>query len=154
MLTLNILFGHFTFSHKGIIFGLLSAIFYAFMNLYSEKYLNDVNSLAINTYSTLFSLIVLIIYAPPKFIFTNIITCKGIEYTIILAIFCEIIPLILLYSAIKLVGSVKVSIISNLEIPTAMILSIFLLKENISIFQITGAIFIIYAIYLVRDGTE
>jgi drug/metabolite transporter (DMT)-like permease len=154
LLTLNILFGHFTFSRKGIIFGLLSAIFYSFMNLYSEKHLNDVNSLAINAYSTLFSLIVLIIYNPPRFIFTNGITYKSIEYTVILAMFCEIIPLTLLYSAIKLVGAVKVSIISNLEIPTAMLLSIFLLRENISLAQIIGAIFIIYAIYLVRDGAE
>ena len=154
LLTLNILFGDFTFSSKGIIFGLLSAIFYSFMNLYSEKHLQAVNSLAINAYSTLFSLIVLIIYNPPKFIFTGGLTYKSTGYIIILAIFCEIIPLTLLYSAIKIVGAVKVSIISNLEIPTAMVLSVFLLRENISPTQIIGAIFIIYAIYLVRDGSE
>lgn len=151
LLTLNILFGHFTFSEKGVIFGILSAIFYSFMNLYSEKRLNAVNSLSINAYSTLFSLITLIIYNPPKFLFTSVISYKSLEYTIILAIFCEIVPLTLLYSAIKLLGAVKVSIISNLEIPTAMIFSIFLLREDISFTQVIGAIFIIYAIYLISD---
>lgn len=151
LLTLNILFGNFTFSDKGVLFGLLSAIFYSFMSLYSEKHLKAVNSLAINAYSTLFSLITLIICNPPKFLFTSVITYKSIEYTIILAIFCEIVPLTLLYSAIKLLGAVKVSIISNLEIPTAIILSIFLLREDISFTQVIGAIFIIYAIYLVSD---
>ena len=121
------------------------------MNLYSEKRLNAVNSLSINAYSTLFSLITLIIYNPPKFLFTSVISYKSLEYTIILAIFCEIVPLTLLYSAIKLLGAVKVSIISNLEIPTAMIFSIFLLREDISFTQVIGAIFIIYAIYLISD---
>lgn len=154
LLTLNIIFGDFTFSIIGIIFGLFSAIFYSFMNLYSEKYLKAVSSLAINAYSTLFSLIVLILYSPPKFLFENVITNKSIEYTIILALLCEIVPLTLLYSAIKMIGSVKVSIISNLEIPTAMIFSIFFLRESITIMQIIGAIFIIYAIYLISDDAK
>jgi len=151
ILTLNIIYGEFKYSIKGIIFGLLCAIFYCFMNIYSEKKLLHINSLAINAYSTLFSLITLIIYSPPKFIFSGGLSAKGIMYTSILATFCEIVPLTLLYASIKYIGSLKVSIINNLEIPVAMILSVCLLKEKITISQIIGAILILCAIYLIRD---
>jgi len=69
---------------------------------------------------------------------------------IILAIFCEIIPLTLLYAAIKKIGAVKVSIISNLEIPTSLIISIIILKESFSTSQFFGALIVVYAVYLIK----
>ena len=150
-LTLNLIFGKLHYSFKGIIFGILCAVFYCFMNIYSEKKLLHINALTINAYSTMFSLISLIIYSFPKFIFNGGVSAQGIMYTSILATFCEIIPLTLLYAAIKQIGSLKVSIINNLEIPVAMILSVCLLKEEITLSQIIGALLILYAIYLIRD---
>jgi len=150
-LTLNLIFGELKYSLKGIIFGVLCAVFYCFMNIYSEKKLLHINALTINAYSTLFSLISLIIYSFPKFLFLGGVSAQGIVYTSILATFCEIIPLTLLYAAIKDIGSLKVSIINNLEIPIAMILSVCFLKEEITLSQIIGAILILYAIYLIRD---
>jgi len=151
ILTLNIIYGEFKYSVRGIIFGLLCAVFYCFMNIYSEKKLLHINALAINAYSTLFSLITLIIFSPPRFIFSGILSGEGIMYTAILATLCEIVPLTLLYASIKYIGSLKVSIINNLEIPVAMILSVCLLKEKITISQMIGATFILCAIYLIRD---
>ncbi|MCT8978352.1 DMT family transporter [Clostridium sp. CX1] len=151
VLTLNILSGGFQYSIKGLIFGLLSAVFYAFMNLYTEKKLDNVDSLSINAYSTLFSLLILILYQPPKILFTGEIKLEGLLYTTILAIICEIIPLTLLYEAIYHIGALKVSIISNLEIPTSIIVSFIFLKEGVSLTQILGAVLIFYAIHLVRQ---
>lgn len=150
ILTLNILSGGLRYSIKGIIFGLLAAVFYAFMNLYSEKKLENVDALVINAYSTLFSLITLIIYKWPNFLFDGHITFKSLTYIIILAVFCEIVPLTLLYAAIKHIGSLKVSIISNLELPTAIIFSFVILKEAVSVMQIIGAGLIFYAVHLIR----
>lgn len=150
ILTLNILSGHLKYSIKGIIFGLLAAVFYAFMNLYSEKKLENVDALLINAYSTLFSLISLIIYKWPVFLFNGYITLKSLTYIIILAVFCEIVPLTLLYAAIKHIGSLKVSIISNLELPTAIIVSFVILNESVSAAQIIGAGLIFYAVHLIR----
>lgn len=149
--TLNIIGNGFKYSSKGIMFGILSAVFYAFMNMYSEKHFGDVNSLVINAYSTFFSLISLLIYRPPYFLIHNSLSAASILYIFILATFCEIIPLTLLYAAIKRIGSVKVSIISNLEIPTAILISFFIIKEPISIYQIVGASLIIYAVYVIKS---
>jgi len=150
ILTLNIFSGEVRYSIKGIIFGLLAAVFYTFMNLYSEKKLENVDSLLINAYSTLFSLISLIIYKWPSFLFNGQITLESLTYIIILAVCCEIVPLTLLYASIKHIGSLKVSIISNLELPTAIIVSFVILKESVSIMQIIGALLIFYAVHLTR----
>jgi drug/metabolite transporter (DMT)-like permease len=151
VLSLNILSGSFKYSMRGVIFGLLSAVFYAFMNLYTEKKLEGVDSLSINAYSTLFSLISLLIYKWPFFLFKGNIKIDSVFYIIILALVCEIVPLTLLYAAIKHIGSLKVSIISNLEIPTAMLVSFLVLKEQVHFSQIMGAILIVYTVYLIRE---
>lgn len=151
VLTLNILSGKFEYSTKGIIFGFLSAIFYSFMNIYSENKLQSVDSLTINGYSTLFSLVTLLLYESPTFLFSMQYSKESLVNITILAIFCEIIPLTLLYASLKYIGAVKVSIISNLEIPTAMLLSIFLLKEAITGTQIIGAVLIIVAVYMIKE---
>jgi drug/metabolite transporter (DMT)-like permease len=150
VLALGLLNGQGKYSFKGIILGILAAVFYAFMNIYSEKKLIAVDSFRINAYSTLFSLISLIIYKFPTFVFKGEVTRATLLYTIILAVFCEIIPLTLMYAAIKYIGSLKVSIIGNIETPTAMLLSFFVLKEHISFVQVIGAILIFYAVYIIR----
>ncbi|MFL0248241.1 DMT family transporter [Candidatus Clostridium stratigraminis] len=150
ILALNLLNGNINYSSKGIIFGLLSAAFYAFMNIYSEKKLTNIDSFSINAYSTLFSLISLILYKFPIFIFNGEVTKTTFICTVILAVFCEIIPLTLMYAAIKHIGSLKVSIIGNLETPTAMLLSFFVLREPISFVQVLGAILIFCAVYIIR----
>lgn len=142
--------GSLQYSIIGIGFGILSAVFYAFMNIYSEEKLSKVDALTINAYSTLFSLISLIIYKFPSFIFKGDLSKSLVTYTAILAVFCEIIPLTLMYAAIKHIGSLKASIIGNIETPTAMLLSYFLLKESISLIQVFGALLVIYAVYIIR----
>lgn len=151
ILTLNIFNGQLAYSFVGVLYGLMSAVFYSFMNVYSETKLSKVQPLAINAYSTLFSLLSLMAYKFPKFLFTNELSMSGLKYTIILALFCEIIPLTLLYASIKLIGSLKVSIISNLEIPTAMVISLFLLREKVLTVQLLGSALIIAALYLVKE---
>ncbi|MDF2880457.1 MAG: protein of unknown function transrane [Clostridiaceae bacterium] len=151
ILTLNLISGKFNYSLKGIIIGLLSAVFYAFMNIFTEKKLSNVEPLTINAYSTLFSLASLCLYSFPTFLFRGEVSVKGLIYIVNLAFFCEIIPLTLLYASISYIGALKVSIISNLEIPTSMIVGLLFLGERVSIMQIIGAICIIYAVYLLRE---
>jgi len=150
LLTLDILTGNFKYSLKGVVFALLCAMFYAFMNIYSEEKLEGLEPLAINAYSTFFSLICLMTYKFPIFVFKGEVSLRLLGYTAILALFCEIIPLTLLYAAIKRIGSLKVSIIGNLEIPTAMLVSFFILHEQIGYMQIIGTGLVVYAIYSIR----
>lgn len=147
---LGLMKGEIKYSPLGILFGILAAVFYAFMNIYSEHRLSNVEPLAINAYSTLFSLLSLMVYKFPVFIFQGKVSTNMIKYTVILALFCEIIPLTLMYAAIKYIGSLKASIIGNIETPTAMLLSFLILKEPITIIQLLGAVLIFYAVYIIR----
>ncbi|AYD39940.1 DMT family transporter [Clostridium fermenticellae] len=149
-LALGILKGMGTFSAIGIVYGILSAVFYAFMNIYTEKKMSNMNSFSINFYSILFSFISLILVKLPHIDFYINFNIKLVVSVLLLAVMCEIIPLTLLYSAIKKIGSLRVSIIGNLEIPTAMFLSVLILKENVTILQVIGAFMVIYAVYSIR----
>lgn len=150
ILSLDLLKGNEKISIVGIIYGVLCAVFYAFMNLYTEKKLEDINPMTISIYSTIFSLLTLLVYRTPSSLSYKFITRQSIIYIILLAVFCEIIPLTLLYASIKCIGALKVSIISNLEIPSAMIISYFILNEKVDILQIFGAVLIILAANIVR----
>jgi drug/metabolite transporter (DMT)-like permease len=150
IMTLDLLKGSLKYSLLGVLFGVLSALFYSFMNIYSEERLQNIEPLTINAYSTLFSLISLLCIKFPSFLFSGPISINLTIYTISLAVFCEIIPLTLLYAGIKNIGSVKVSIIGNLEIPTSIIISTYLLKINMNLFQITGTAMVIYSVYLLK----
>ncbi|WP_291729975.1 DMT family transporter [Clostridium sp.] len=151
VLGLNVFNGSVDYTFKGIIFGLLSAVFYAFMNLYSEKNLQNIYSMTINAYSTLFSLITLVIYRPPYFLLEDKINMKGILYIILLAVVTDVIPLTLLYASIKYIGAVKTSIIGNLEIPASIIISSIVLKERVYMAQIIGALMILCSVYIITQ---
>lgn len=150
ILALNILNSGMSYSKIGILYGLLSALFYCFMNIYSENHMYNIEALTINAYSTFFSLIALLIYRFPFFLFKEHLSFGLLSYTAILAVFCEIIPLTLMYAAIKHIGSLKASIIGNIETPTAMLLSFFVLREQINFLQVIGAALVFYAVYMIR----
>ncbi|MFD3155379.1 DMT family transporter [Haloimpatiens sp. FM7330] len=150
MCTLDFFHGKIQYSMIGIIFGILCAVFYAFMNIYTESKLEDIPPLIINAYSTLFALITILIYNPPVFLFKTNFSFESLFYIFILAVVCEVIPLTLLYSAIRYIGSLKVSVLGNLEIPSAVLLSFIFLKESISPIQILGMVLVIFAAILIK----
>lgn len=149
-LSLGISLNSVNISIVGLISGLAAAFFYSFMNIYSGKRLPEVNSITVNFYSTAFSLLSLVIYSFPFYLFKGQVTVRLLIYTSLLSVFCEIIPLTLLYAAIKKIGSLKTSVIGNLEIPTAMLLSYFCLGQKINSTQIIGAAMVAYAVYRIK----
>lgn len=152
ILALNLFGRNHSYPVFGIALGLMSAVFYAFINIFSEKKLEKVDSLAINAYSTLFSLIALCLYRFPSYIFRGEVNPDSIIYIVLLAIFCEILPLTMLYASLKLIGALKVSVISNLEIPTAFVMAYLFLNEKITVSQLFGSALIVCAIILIRNG--
>jgi drug/metabolite transporter (DMT)-like permease len=154
ILALNLAGGNLSYPAIGIILGLMSALFYAFMNIFSEKRLESVDSLAINAYTTLFSLITLCIYRFPSYFFRGEVNPESIKYIVLLAVLGEILPLTLLYAAIKHIGALKVSVISNIEIPTAIMLAYLFLYEKITLSQLAGSMLIVCAVILIRNSEK
>ncbi len=134
----------------GIAYGILAAIFYAFMNIYSEKIVEEVPPIVITLYTTIFSLIVLLIFNPGFIPKLKILSIASIQNAACLAFFCEIIPLTLLYGAIKYIGPVTTSIISTLELPSSAIFSFLFMNETIYPVQIGGILLAIYSIITLK----
>jgi drug/metabolite transporter (DMT)-like permease len=137
-------------SFIGVLFGILSAVFYSFMNIYAEGIVEDTPPLVITFYTTIFSLAALLIFNT-KFIFR----ISTLHFDVfmnagMLAFFCEIIPLTLLYAAIKQIGPVKTSIISTLELPVSAIVSFALIGEVLLPMQFAGIILVLFSIIALR----
>jgi drug/metabolite transporter (DMT)-like permease len=138
--------------YKGIIYGLLSAVFYSAMNIYAEEIVEDVNELIITFYTTMFSLIVLFIFNYKFILKLSYVDFVSIKNALNLALFCEIIPLTLLYSAIKHIGPVSTSIISTFEIPSSAILGAVFLGEILSPIQIFGILIVVLSIIYLKKS--
>ncbi|MDO6355505.1 DMT family transporter [Caloramator sp. CAR-1] len=134
----------------GIIFGLLSAVFYAGVNIYAKYIVEDVPEVLVTFYSTTFSLLVLLIFNFPFIFKLSSISFVSVKNAALLAVFCEIIPLTLLYAAIKYVGPVTTSIISTIEIPSAAVLSFIFMGERLNIIQVIGIILVIICVILLK----
>lgn len=134
----------------GICFGILAALFYSFMNIYAEGIVDEIPPMVITLYTTLFSLIILLIFNPSFISKLRVVSTSSIINAASLAFFCEIIPLTLLYAAIKNIGAVTTSIISTLELPSSALFSFFLLNEKLSIIQILGILLAVYSVIALK----
>ncbi|MCX7904555.1 MAG: DMT family transporter [Caloramator sp.] len=134
----------------GVLFGLLSAIFYAGLNIYAKYIVEDVPEILVTFYSTTFSLLVLLIFNFTFILKLSSVSLTSVKNAALLAVFCEIIPLTLLYAAIKYVGPVTTSIISTIEIPSAAILSFIFMGERLNIIQVIGIILVIFCVILLK----
>jgi drug/metabolite transporter (DMT)-like permease len=138
-------------SWLGVAFGLLAAVFYSFMNLYAQKIVEDIPGLVITFYTTVISLAVLFIFNFGFVEKLTMVTWPAASNAALLAFFCEIIPLTLLYEAIKKIGPVSTSIISSMELPASALIAFVVLGERLSWLQIAGILVVIYCVIKLKN---
>ena len=153
-LVLNLIEFDQTVSLVGLLFGLLGALFYAFMNIYSESFLDDVEPFIVTTYVNTFSLITLLVIYHPFHLVTSPPASKTWIVIVILALMAGVLPVVLLYTGIKNIGAVKASIIANFEIPVSAILSYFIYHETLTITQIAGMFLVILSIIFLQKNSK
>lgn len=150
-LVLNIWTGHSkSLPTAGIAFGILSAVFYSFMNIYAGRIVDHLPAVVITFYTTVFSLFTLLIFNYDFLLRLGYISLESFKSAAILAFFCEIIPLTLLYSAIRLIGPVKTSIISTIELPISAVVSFFMMHEKLLPVQSAGIVLVLASIILLK----
>lgn len=151
MLVLNIFNINNNFPKIGIIIGVFSAFAYAFLNLYGDKLLKyNLNPLTIVFYNVCITFLTLIIINHKLLFNLNVLNAKIVISAGLLSVVCQIIPMFLLYVAIRLIGPVLTSIITPIEIPAAALLSFIFLGENISLIQWIGIIIVLLCILLIK----
>ncbi|WP_160670928.1 DMT family transporter [Clostridium sp. C8-1-8] len=144
----------FSYSPIGILYGILGAAAFGFMNVYSSKKLENINAMSLTFYSMLFSLILLCIYRlPSKGIDLNL-PIKAYIFIVVLALLCAFLPLMLFYYSIKHIGSFNTSVIGNIEVPTSIIAGLLIFGEKINLIQLVGIIIILFGVYNIEKSND
>lgn len=133
------------FSLYGAFFGLLSATsFSSFLLLsgYNKVHINPIYKSAIMTTG---GAIFVLIFMPPVFLFNGALMNGLIKYGVAFALFGSLIPITFLNIGMPKVGTIG-NILTASELPTAIIMSMLVLKETVTLVQWAGIICILSGI--------
>lgn len=139
---------------EGLIFGLVAAVAYAFVNIYSKHVVSKVPSVVITLYSGLLMLFTLSIFNIGFYSKISSLSFDGFINIFILATFCGMLPTIFLYAALKEIGPIKTSIISTLEIPATALYGFIFFNSTLSIKMVLGMILILICVILLKKDEE
>ncbi len=135
-------------SLKGILFGLLAAITFSFYIFASGRVSNEVpiysKSFLMTTSATLFVCIMF----PPTYLMDGTLQAGLWKYALILGFFGVVIPVICFSIGIPKVGTGLGTILGAVELPTAVIASITLVHEVVSLLQWLGIVCILLGIFI------
>lgn len=140
-----------SFSYKGIILGLISAITFSLMSVFSKILLKTMKPLTIIFYAFLFGGLMMLPFVDVK----GVLPYLNNEVVIIcgfgLCMIGSVIPYVLYFKGIELgVDLSKAGIISVLELVTSIILAMILLNEHLTPIKFLGVGLIITAIIIIQ----
>ncbi|MGG4155189.1 EamA family transporter [Peribacillus muralis] len=96
-----------------------------------------------------FAFITTAVFQTPQIIWEGTLFTEGLWiYGLALGLFGMILPVYLFSISIPKIGLSKSSILSAVELPVAMIISVILLNEMVTLLQIFGVLIIIFGIFL------
>lgn len=131
---------------KGIFFGLLSAVAFAFYIFVSGKVAIEIPSLPRGVTLMAGALTLVMIIFPPTFLYDGALAAGLWKYGLGLGIFSIVIPSIAFTIGIPKIGSGLATILGAAELPVTTILSVFLLKEAVLTSQWVGVTLILIGI--------
>lgn len=131
---------------KGIFFGLLSAVAFAFYIFVSGKVAVEIPSLPRGVTLMAGALTLVMIIFPPTFLYNGALAAGLWKYGLGLGIFSIVIPSIAFTIGIPKIGSGLATILGAAELPVTTILSVFLLKEAVLASQWLGVMLILVGI--------
>jgi len=137
-------------SYFGVFLAFLSSICYAFLHINIEENIPEVPSTVLIMYSQLVAVIIFFIFYGQNTIFDFDITFQNMIYIFVLTLITGLIPMLLVYKGVKILGAYLTSILGTMELPFTAILAFVFLGEKLSIFQIAGMFMIIFGAYRIQ----
>ena len=131
----------------GIMFGITAAIVYAIYILVGSKATKGINSFVASTVIISASALVYLVNG----IANKVEIPSSLEqwqWIVAIAIISTIIAIVTFFAGMKIIGPVKVSMISTFEPVVTLVFSFWVLNESMDIYQIFGAVLIIMAALL------
>lgn len=134
---------------QGWLWGIGAALCYSLFLYFNGKAnakMNTSNRLVIVSF---FAFLMSAVFQSPEIIWNGTLLAEGLWiYGIALGLFGMIIPVFLFSIAIPKVGLGKSSILSAIELPIAVMVSVILLSETVSVLQVAGIVIIIIGMTL------
>jgi drug/metabolite transporter (DMT)-like permease len=137
-----------TLNLKGFIYGILAAVSYSIFILVSGKIGKNINPIKKSALLVSGACTFIFIILPPTFLFSGLLFTGLLKWGIILALFGTVIPPLFYSKGVPIVGVGLSSILSAAELPVAVMMSYFILHEEVSLLQWMGVIVILFAITL------
>lgn len=132
----------------GVIYGLLAAVSFALFILTNATVMPKLPPIQRSYYMVTGSMLVVVMIFSPfliRGVDPNVITSFG-QYGILLGLFGVVIPPILFAYGMPKIGSALGSILGSAELPVAVLLSMVILEEHVTVIQWCGVAIIIFGI--------
>ncbi|TCP17900.1 threonine/homoserine efflux transporter RhtA [Scopulibacillus darangshiensis] len=136
------------FSLRGILFGLLAAVSFSLFVFVSGHVGTTVPAYTKSFLMTTGATMMVCIFSPPTFLINGALQAGLWKYALFLGLFGVVIPIICFSIGTPKVGAGLGTILGAVELPTAIIASITLVNEAVSIMQWIGIILILLGIVI------
>lgn len=133
---------------EGWIFGLLSALSFAIFIQVNSRPVEGVSTITRTFIVSFIAFILIGLVLTPEIIWNGQITAGLWKYGIILGLFGIILPILLLSIAVPKIGGGLASILSAMELPVAICVSVWLLPETLTGLQVVGIVFVLIGMTL------
>ena len=133
---------------KGWLFGLLSALSFALFIQVNSRSVEGVTMFGRTLIISTTALIVISLTLSPEIIWNGQMTSGLWKFAIILGLFGIVLPILLLSIAVPKVGGGLASILSAMELPVAIIVSVIFLAETLTVLQIVGIVLVLIGMTL------
>lgn len=135
-----------TFSLVGIGWGLLSALSFATFIYVSGRASLPIHPIYKSAIMTTGAALLVFIVLPPVFLLNGALADGLLKYGLLIGFFGSLVPPLLFNIGMPKVGSGLGTILSASELPTAVLMSTFVLHEVVTLFQWTGVAVILFGI--------
>lgn len=133
-------------SISGLIYGLLSGATFAFVIFFSGRLLPQMNPYLRSAITISMAAVMLSIVYPPTFLINGQLSHGLLPLALCIAVFGSVIPIFCLAVGVPRIGNGLATILSAVELPAVVLLSSFVLHENVTITQWGGVLMILAAI--------
>ncbi|GLC90190.1 EamA family transporter [Lysinibacillus piscis] len=134
---------------QGWLFGLAAAFTFACFIQFNSRHVEGVTTTSRVLIVSFMALVVVSIFLDPEIIWNGKLFTEGLwKFGLALGFFGIILPIYLFSIAIPRVGGALASILSAMELPVAVTVSVIVLHETLTWLQIVGIIFVILGMML------
>jgi drug/metabolite transporter (DMT)-like permease len=131
---------------KGIIFGLLSGVSFAVYIFVSGRVATQVPALNKSLFMTTSAMIIIMIVFSPSFIYDGAITDGLWKYGLPLGVLGIVIPVVFFSIGVPKLGSGLGAIVGAAELPAAVVASVLILHEDVSMLRWVGILVVLIGI--------